>query len=38
MVFNDDGSGDEGSKLKPFNEYMLVAWLAKFADDGTRAL
>jgi hypothetical protein len=28
----DDGSGKPGSLTLPFNEYMLVAWLAKLAD------
>jgi hypothetical protein len=28
----DDGSGRPGSVIRPFNEYMLVAWLAKLAD------
>lgn len=28
----DDGSGRPGSVIVPFNEYMLVAWLAKLAD------
>jgi hypothetical protein len=27
-----DGSGKPGSLTLPFNEYMLVAWLAKLAD------
>jgi hypothetical protein len=27
-----DGSGKPGSVTLPFNEYMLVAWLAKLAD------
>lgn len=29
MVFNEDGTGDE--PLKPFNEYMIVAWMCKNA-------
>ena len=28
----EDGSGKPGSLTLPFNEYMLVAWLAKLAD------
>jgi hypothetical protein len=28
----DDGSGKPGSVIRPFNEYMLVAWLATLAD------
>ena len=28
----DDGSGKPGSVTLPFNEYMLVAWLAKLRD------
>lgn len=33
-----DGSGRPGSLTLPFNEYMLVAWLAKLADStGTGA-
>lgn len=28
----DDGSGKPGSLIRPFNEYMLVAWLAKLVD------
>jgi hypothetical protein len=28
----DDGSGKPGSLIRPFNEYMLVAWFAKLAD------
>lgn len=28
----EDGSGKPGSVTLPFNEYMLVAWLAKLAD------
>jgi hypothetical protein len=28
----DDGSGSPGSVTLPFNEYMLVAWFAKLAD------
>ena len=29
MTFNDDGTGINSSILVPFNEYMIVAWLAK---------
>ncbi|MBN2411157.1 T9SS type A sorting domain-containing protein [candidate division KSB1 bacterium] len=34
MTFNESGTGE--AKTKPFNEYMIVAWLAKndFRDDG----
>jgi hypothetical protein len=28
----EDGSGKPGSVTLPFNEYMLIAWLAKLAD------
>ncbi len=28
----EDGSGRPGSVTRPFNEYMLVAWLARLAD------
>ncbi len=37
MTFDESGTG--AAKTKPFNEYMIVAWLAKndFRDDG-RAL
>jgi hypothetical protein len=35
MVFNEDGSGS--LPLKPFNEYMIVAWLCKHAPNSARA-
>ena len=30
----EDGSGRPGSVTLPFNEYMLVAWLARLSDEG----
>jgi len=37
MMFNDDGSGT--APLKPFNEYMIVAWMAKnYYKNNTRAV
>lgn len=29
MTFNENGTGISSSILVPFNEYMIVAWLAK---------
>jgi hypothetical protein len=29
MVLDSNGNGIENQKTKPFNEYMIVAWLAK---------
>ena len=29
MTYNEDGTGIPSSILVPFNEYMIVAWLAK---------
>jgi len=33
MILNEDSSGDTSSLTYPFNEYMIVAWLAKIAED-----
>ena len=29
MKFNEDGTGISTSMIVPFNEYMIVAWLAQ---------